>query len=1189
MMIKKYSKTKIVTAVFGCLFAIISTFSGVNGLAFAEPVEQQNMTEVTSEEAAGIDLDTVTSEIEAETDADAGTSQEKTADSEANEQVDTKAGEKACQESFGGIAWLVCPTTGVIAKAVDWLYDKIEGVLVVNPVEMKDGSPIYEVWKYMRGITNIAFIFFLLVMVYSQITGLGITNYGLKKTLPKLIIGAILVNLSFIICTLVVDASNIIGGGLRDVFTNIEMNVMGNANISGATLSQLYGAAGGAAGAGVIAGMFALDKGVIWLLIPTILGGLAAVVIGLFTIALRQAVVALLIMISPLAVMAYILPNTEQWFKKWKDLLTRMLVFYPMFSLLFGASSLAGFAIIASASDGFGICIGIAVQIFPLFFSWSLMKMSGTFLSSINARLATIAAKPIAVNRAWAESHRDLTNAKNLARGDVYTPTLRLRQFLSDRSVARQDEISEHMKTVKARGLAYGVKSHYDKDGNINRSGEEAFAEMTRNIRYEEIVLRHKNNFEEGVGELGRKNDYRQKARLDALDAEIIQRSDNLKMETARGEMIAYSNAVGFHNRMEDAINAHMDAEHGFDKDGNRIDDYAMHNIIDRTAALKRYESAKSIMNDNELDAQFAAAFAAQNYDTQAKIIMSKFQKYFELTPPTKDDVYRLREFSRYKEAFKQWKSGEVIAPEDKKRAVDNIDAIISGLRVVNQRVDTDIVQDILDDLMDERYGGVELGTHASQAIASFLMFDVGDNDPFLRRFGKYINLETAASFNKNERKNRMVNVDEYVLGYHADKDQDGNDVVMYSKRPSKVLLEGTSFDKIERTALSNMDDRIKKVYMEDVLDADGNVVYDENGNVKKRLNVEKYLEKRNEIETAIGPQFISASLKYLSGSEQLKSAVKFITGYSQTQKKDEDGNTLSDAEGNALYEWVADWEDRGNKMGFTDDDKKKLENYYRGKTEQYFRDQTPAQILGLRTDYKEPVMRHLTEAWLDEHPEERAELNRQIAEIQTRYGDLPADKAKLKRDADVAKLMDSVKMDRTGKRLRNILDSKGKLEQIYTTKGSGAANNAKDWLRAWLNLNDPVEVKLAKERYRAQAQEKYERRKAEEDAKAKKVKDDSSSDDAVISGETVIYTDSDRQRFSLEVDDLWRDVRGEGGDEEDFFEQSLALLNSWFGEGSFIAYRFEKFHESASTADGYELRDYLQGLLEDESNYPDR
>ena len=151
------------------------------------------------------------------------------------------------------------------------------------------------------------------------------------------------------------------------------------------------------------------------MLIPVVLGALVAVASGLITIALRQAVVALLIMISPLAIVAYMLPNTEDLFKKWKKLLTQMLVFYPMFSLLFGASSLAGWAIIASAKDGFGLLLGVAVQIFPLFFSWSLRKMSGTFLSTINGKIQSLAARPLAANRAWADSQRQLTKQRNLA------------------------------------------------------------------------------------------------------------------------------------------------------------------------------------------------------------------------------------------------------------------------------------------------------------------------------------------------------------------------------------------------------------------------------------------------------------------------------------------------------------------------------------------------------------------------------------------------------------------------------------------------------------------------------------------------------------------------------------------------------------------------------------------------------
>lgn len=408
MMGKRISKMGVVKLVFGALFAMVSLLGG--------------MTLVYAEENNGGE-----SSIEVEE------TEEKSSKVTVNTENTTG---KTCQESMGPLGWLVCPATGKISEAVDWLYDKIEEVLVINPVEMKDGAPIYEIWKYMRGITNIVFIIFLIVMVYSQITGLGISNYGLKKTLPKLIVGAILVNLSFVICSLAVDASNVIGNGLRNIFTTIGENAAGTMEFSRVNMSQIYSGLGGSLAGGMLAGAVALETGTIWMLIPTVLGAIVAVAIGLITIALRQAVVALLIMIAPLAVVAYILPNTEQWFKKWRQLLFKMLVFYPAFSLLFGASSLAGFAIIASAKDGFGVCLGIAVQIFPLFFAWSLMKMSGTFLSTINTKLTALAARPLAVNRAWAESKKMETGAYYAQYGQ--TPSSHLRRYLDNRRTLRE-------------------------------------------------------------------------------------------------------------------------------------------------------------------------------------------------------------------------------------------------------------------------------------------------------------------------------------------------------------------------------------------------------------------------------------------------------------------------------------------------------------------------------------------------------------------------------------------------------------------------------------------------------------------------------------------------------------------------------------------------------------------------------
>ena len=413
MIKKRFSKSRLGRFIFGCLFAIISVFS-------LATLPMQN--------------------VYADPEPTSGTTT------------------TSCEDSLGAVAWLVCPSTGKIANAVDWLYEKIEDILVINPVKMEDGEPIYEIWKYARGVTNIVFIILLLVVVYSQITGIGITNYGIKKILPKLIVVAILVNLSFVICSLAVDLSNIVGGGLRGFLTSIEESAMTTMQISSEdyhlSMAHLHTSIAGG-GALTIAGIaIAFETGAIWMLIPVILGAIVAVATGLITIAMRQAVVMLLMMIAPLAIVAYMLPNTEKWFKKWRDLFTRMVVFYPMFSLLFGASSLAGGAIIAgSGVDGFGLILGMAVKIFPLFFSWSLMKMSGTFLATVNAKLNSLAAVPLATTRVWANSHREHTRANTLANG--ITPSARLMQYLDKRKALRAEDTKNLMEIASGKSAEY--------------------------------------------------------------------------------------------------------------------------------------------------------------------------------------------------------------------------------------------------------------------------------------------------------------------------------------------------------------------------------------------------------------------------------------------------------------------------------------------------------------------------------------------------------------------------------------------------------------------------------------------------------------------------------------------------------------------------------------------------------------
>ena len=1146
MITKKRSKKDLFKAIFGSFLVIIGLFVGVFGtvlgsnMVYAEPGASEEGTGDNSDSGEAADENETTDDNadENETTNDNTDENEEPSDSDESSETHSILGtealsptiEEACKNALGEIKWLACPATDAVANAVNWLYDKIEGALEVEPAPMEDGSPIYEIWKYCLSVTNVVFVIFLLVVIYSQLTGIGISNYGVKKVLPKLIITAILVNLSFLVCSLAVDVSNMVGNGLRGVFETVESSVMANSaaemsteDIINARIAKAksYSSMAGVPALALLGGVVAFETGAIWMLIPVLLGAVVAVVSGLVTIALRQAVVALLIMISPLAIVACILPNTEKWFKKWEDLLIKMLVFYPMFSLLFGASSLAGFAIAASAKgDEFGILLGTAVQIFPLFFSWNLMKMSGTFLGTINAKMRSLAAKPLATNRAWAESHRMASKQRHLAASNAYTPSMWLMRFVSDRKVAREAEINEKSTLIKERGLAYRARRNY-KNGDIyggilSRKGERTYEQQAEVMEYQQISMRDKNNFNKGFRYLAEEGTDMW-AKYDRLDARNMNASDRLKAEQARGEEIEYRNAKGFHERMEAAINAHMDFEHGFedwrweeDEDGNMVrvgkkSNYKFHmdpSKLERSAELARYNATHKIMEGNVGSVQYAAAVAAHGYDTQRKIVETKMQKYFDNTVPTKDLEYRLGELTKIK------------------GAANNIDFIVPGLRILNQRGDTNLVKEQLYNLLDVNIGGgVELGTHASQALASFLMFEVKDNDPWLRRFGKYINLETANVYNKNKRKVMNVTYDEYIKGYHYEPDPDdpGQMKIMYAKR----------------TALASYDDSLLKAYT------------DETGN----LDYDAYIKKRGEVDKAFGPAFISASMKYLSGSEQIASAVRSKTGYSMRQNPD------------GTHEMVPIWEDKDYKKKFAGHEED-IEKWYRERTLAYLSDQTPLQILGLRSDYRDSMAPHLfkeyqetdMEGWSEEAIEERRKIMEEWSDLQTRE-DLSTEEKQRETNR--------IKNKMAGAQLRQLLDSKGKLNQIYLTRESGVANNAKDWVREWLDLDNEaaIEAKLDKDGLKK---------------KRHSSKTSRSGDGGAV------YSDNDRADFVSQIDNLQLDT-GKG---EKFYDKSMEYVEKNLGRDSYIAARYKGYHEGAPSADDDTLKKFLKDLLSNPENY---
>ncbi|GHU07603.1 hypothetical protein FACS189431_2430 [Alphaproteobacteria bacterium] len=277
------------------------------------------------------------------------------------------SGAQTC-ESSSPLAWLLCPIANGLTGVIDTLTDFVSGGLRWSLLDN-----MQDTWSRFLPIANIIFAIVFLILIYSTATGIGLTNYSIKKIMPRLVIVAIAVNVSFYLCAAVADLSNIVGDGARDLILST-----GERN----DLDVLNGIVGN------------IVSTVAFLFI--IVFAWSALALGLITIVLavaaRQAILALLVIISPVAIALALLPNTQQWFKKWFDAYLSLIIVYPMFMAAWAAARWAQYNldVVAGPLNASNIITYIAsslLPIAPLFMILPLMKMSGGLMGKMTGAI----------------------------------------------------------------------------------------------------------------------------------------------------------------------------------------------------------------------------------------------------------------------------------------------------------------------------------------------------------------------------------------------------------------------------------------------------------------------------------------------------------------------------------------------------------------------------------------------------------------------------------------------------------------------------------------------------------------------------------------------------------------------------------------------------------------------------------
>lgn len=236
------------------------------------------------------------------------------------------------------IGWIICPVVrGANAMVVSTYSLMQKNFLNIKADEIfQQDKPAFKTWSGFRDMANVFFVIVLAIIIFSQVSGVGISNYGIKKMLPKIIVFAILVNISWYVSVLMIDISNIVGhtlfewlagDGTWDFSSDSQQETSPTeALLSGAEIGvgTAIGVTGALAG-GTSALMFLFSAAL-------------ALIMLLFILLIRQAAVIVLVVISPIAFVAGILPNTEGFFKKWTKFLKNMLMVYPICSLIVGGA-----------------------------------------------------------------------------------------------------------------------------------------------------------------------------------------------------------------------------------------------------------------------------------------------------------------------------------------------------------------------------------------------------------------------------------------------------------------------------------------------------------------------------------------------------------------------------------------------------------------------------------------------------------------------------------------------------------------------------------------------------------------------------------------------------------------------------------------------------------------------------------
>ena len=292
--------------------------------------------------------------------------------------------EPSCESEGGEMSWLLCPALRLADDFVGYIDEQIEKLLRVpnDYFEGEDAQKLRDTWARLRNIAYIILVPIVLVMVISTALGFNMFDaYTVKKAMPRLFAAVLFMSLSYEITTFLIRLTNDVGSGILGLMTS----AFGGGDI---TLSSLFDPgviAGGIFTGTVLVGVpagFALAGIGVLLSYALVIG--VVLLLAFLVLALRQFILIALILLAPLAILAWIFPGNDKLWKLWGGSFEKLLLLYPLIMILIAGGRI--FARVAQEAEGSGLLETILIltaYIAPYIFIPATFKFAGGLFANL--------------------------------------------------------------------------------------------------------------------------------------------------------------------------------------------------------------------------------------------------------------------------------------------------------------------------------------------------------------------------------------------------------------------------------------------------------------------------------------------------------------------------------------------------------------------------------------------------------------------------------------------------------------------------------------------------------------------------------------------------------------------------------------------------------------------------------------